>query len=134
MLPLNPNQLQILREKLQTQLSDIETGATQRQESSATVALDQTSVGRLSRMDAIQQQAFGLAAARRAEEQKLRLRAALRRIDESAYGNCIDCEEPIGIQRLVADPCALLCLDCQKDRDEQAAAEERRRRVLGRSA
>lgn len=132
MLPLNPNQLQILREKLQTMEHDLKASQTQRQQDGAAVELDQTRVGRLSRMDAMQQQAQAHAGARRAAEQLLRVRAALRRLDDGNYGTCADCDEPIGIQRLVADPCALFCLECQKFRDQDAADEARRLRNQGR--
>jgi DnaK suppressor protein len=47
--------------------------------------------------------------------------AALRRIAEGRYGACIDCGEPIGVQRLLAQPGALRCAACQ-------AAWERRHR------
>ncbi|MFN3919863.1 MAG: TraR/DksA family transcriptional regulator [Methylohalobius sp.] len=40
--------------------------------------------------------------------------AALIRIAEGSYGICIDCEQPIGIERLKAYPTAKRCLKCQE--------------------
>jgi DnaK suppressor protein len=53
------------------------------------------------------------------------LRAALKRVDEGAYGVCIDCEEPIAPKRLAAVPWTPRCLSCQNDLE--AAADEDRR-------
>ena len=39
--------------------------------------------------------------------------AALRRLAEGRYGVCSDCGEPIGVQRLLAQPHALRCAACQ---------------------
>jgi RNA polymerase-binding protein DksA len=41
------------------------------------------------------------------------IEAALRRMSEGRYGACLDCGEPIGVQRLLAQPDALRCAACQ---------------------
>jgi DnaK suppressor protein len=77
-----------------------------------TVELDQQSVGRLSRMDALQGQALahGLEARRKA---RLRaIDAALVRIGAAEYGFCENCGNFIGFGRLDADPCVVRCVDC----------------------
>ena len=53
------------------------------------------------------------------------VRAALRRIRDGSFGNCIDCEEPINPKRLAAVPWALRCIECQEaaDSDGQETAE-----------
>jgi len=43
-----------------------------------------------------------------------RIDAALARIADGTYGICIDCEDPIGLQRLRAYPSALRCAACQE--------------------
>lgn len=80
--------------------------------SAATVVLDQTSVGRLSRMDAMQGQAMALATERRRHEENRRVEAAIRRIDEGEYGFCISCGEPIPAKRLAVDPIIPTCIRC----------------------
>jgi RNA polymerase-binding protein DksA len=39
--------------------------------------------------------------------------AALRRLDRGEYGDCADCGEPIGMQRLMVQPAAKRCAPCQ---------------------
>ena len=60
-----------------------------------TVALDQSKVGRLSRMDAMQAQQMAQETARRRQLQLLKIDSALRRIDAGDYGLCYKCDEPI---------------------------------------
>jgi DnaK suppressor protein len=81
-------------------------------ESRGPVELDQQSVGRLSRMDALQQQAMADAEARRRQNDLARIGAALRRIEQGEYGWCSECGEPIGKRRLEADPMATRCIRC----------------------
>ncbi len=88
-----------------------------RDASSATVALDQSSVGRLSRMDALQQQAMAQSTRERTELMQRRVAAALRRCDDGSYGYCADCDEPIDPRRLEFDPTATLCITCAAARD-----------------
>lgn len=76
------------------------------------VELDQSRVGRLSRMDSMQSQAMARHGSRRAEQEIERLRAALKRIESDEYGYCARCEEEIGAGRLRFDPGATLCVDC----------------------
>ena len=78
----------------------------------ATVELDQTRVGRLSRMDAMQAQAMSVEARRRREETLRRVAAALRRLDAGDYGYCSACDEPVDPRRLDFDPAATHCISC----------------------
>lgn len=74
-------------------------------------------IGRVSRIDAIQQQKMA-EAGRRNHETRLRLvSAAIGRIASDEYGVCAECEEPIGYGRLKASPEARLCLACQTSRE-----------------
>ncbi len=81
-------------------------------ESRSTVTLDQQSVGRLSRMDAIQGQAMAQEAERRRAFDIRRIEAALARIESGDFGYCIQCEEEIAKKRLEIDPAASLCINC----------------------
>ncbi|MFU8814734.1 MAG: TraR/DksA family transcriptional regulator [Pseudomonadales bacterium] len=82
------------------------------QESTKPVVLDQTSVGRLSRMDAMQGQQMALEVARRRQQQLARIRRALLRIDRGEYGYCEACGEDIAAGRLAVDPAATHCVRC----------------------
>lgn len=76
------------------------------------VELDQTAVGRLSRVDAIQAQQLALAAARRQQLEIRKVEAAIRRLERGGYGFCIACDEEIGPERLAADPATPTCIAC----------------------
>ena len=76
------------------------------------VELDQTSVGRLSRMDALQRQAMGKETARRREIESLRIDNALRKIEDEEFGYCDRCGDAIDIRRLELDPVLSTCISC----------------------
>ncbi len=80
----------------------------------APVELDQTSVGRLSRMDAIQVQAMALASQQRRKAELDRVNSALARIDDEEFGYCIVCGEAIAEARLANDPSVATCIRCAK--------------------
>ena len=97
--------------RLRDELQEIEqTG----KEAAQTVELDQSRVGRLSRMDALQAQAMSIESGRRRNIKLKRIDAALKRIDKDEFGLCIKCEEEITPRRLEVDPTAPLCIDCAK--------------------
>lgn len=81
-------------------------------EAAATVTLDQTRVGRLSRMDALQRQAMSMELQRRRELERNAIAAALRRVADGEYGYCVRCGEAIAIKRLESNPAAALCIEC----------------------
>lgn len=76
------------------------------------VTLQQDSVGRLSRMDAMQQQAMAQAQERRRSAERARIAAALVRLDEGEWGYCARCGEAIAEKRLRHDPSAPRCVQC----------------------
>lgn len=97
--------------RLRDELQEIEqTG----NEAAQTVELDQSRVGRLSRMDALQAQAMSIESGRRRNIKMQRIDAALKRIDKDEFGLCIKCEEEINPRRLEVDPAAPLCIDCAR--------------------
>lgn len=76
------------------------------------VELDQTKVGRLSRMDALQVQAMAVKTERRRVVELERIIAALKRMDDGDYGYCIACDADIPVKRLELDPATPLCVKC----------------------
>ncbi len=76
------------------------------------VELDQTKVGRLSRMDALQHQAMAKETERRRQQELMHIDEALGRLENGTYGDCLECDEPIAEKRLAFDPSARLCIDC----------------------
>ena len=103
---------QILHKQQQELMALEQTG----NEAAAVVELDQTRVGRLSRMDALQGQAMSQERIRRRELQRNRIAAALARIKQDDYGYCTECGEEIAFERLKIDPTATLCISCANEK------------------
>jgi DnaK suppressor protein len=106
------DELKALLLKQQDALIELEQTGT---EAATIVELDQTRVGRLSRMDALQVQAMSQQRERRRENQLHKIAAALKRIERDDYGYCTECGEEIAYRRLVFDPAATLCIDCANE-------------------
>lgn len=84
----------------------------QEDESSARVELDQSRLGRLSRMDALQDQQISLDKQRRRQHYLRAVEGALRRLENGQFGHCFLCGEPISPERLHFDPTLTRCIDC----------------------
>lgn len=84
-------------------------------EATAPVTLDQESVGRLSRIDAMQVQAMALAGQRRRIAERNQIMAAFGRIENGEYGWCVACGEEIAEARLRHNPSVAKCIDCARD-------------------
>ncbi|MBD1546369.1 TraR/DksA family transcriptional regulator [Roseibium aggregatum] len=102
------------RSRLLTLKQELEQLSEMSEDARATVELDQQSVGRLSRMDALQGQAMAQASERQRRTDLVRIEAALKRLEEGDYGYCLDCGEEIPEKRLEIDPAAALCVSCAK--------------------
>ncbi len=114
---MNEERNRIIREKLLARRDELHTLSDISAEARDTVELDQQSVGRLSRMDALQQQAMARANDRQRIAELNRIDAALRRLDEDDYGYCLECGEDIAEKRLDIDPAASLCIRCAGSRE-----------------
>jgi DnaK suppressor protein len=98
--------------RLEARLEELRELADISKDDRAAVELDQTKVGRLSRMDALQVQAMAQAQGERRIAEISRTEAALKRIDEGDFGYCLSCDELIAPRRLEADPATPLCVGC----------------------
>ncbi len=103
-----------IRETLLRLLEDLDRLDRLGEDDTKPVELDQTAVGRLARMDAMQVQAMALENERRRQVARRRIMSALARLDSGEYGICIVCDEPIGAKRLQLDPAVPTCIRCAK--------------------
>jgi DnaK suppressor protein len=108
------------RDRLLKLRAELQAVAESGNESAGVVELDQSKVGRLSRMDAMQAQAMAQASADRRDQMLRRIEAALQRIDDDEYGYCQACDEPIAPKRLEFDPTVTLCIDCASKAEKLA--------------
>lgn len=102
------------RELIETRLGELDTEDRLGAAGQATVNLDQQAIGRLSRMDALQNQAMAKATEARRAHERQRLLAALTRMRDGDFGYCTDCGEPIAEGRLRLDLSATRCVDCAR--------------------
>ena len=103
------------REKLLARRGELLAEDQMSEDDRAPVKLEQDSVGRLSRIDAMQAQALALAQARRRQSERAAIDAVLVRIDENEFGYCIRCGDDIAIARLEHNPAFITCIDCAKE-------------------
>ena len=97
---------------LEARRQELEVQSALSKEARDTVELDQQSVGRLSRMDAMQQQEMAQAQERTRQRDLQRIELAFRRLKDGEYGYCVDCDHEIPEGRLKIDPMAERCVNC----------------------
>lgn len=107
-----PIDIQIAKKRLAERREELEGLSEISKEARDTVELDQQAVGRLSRMDAMQQQAMAEAQERTRQLDLQRIELAERRLREGDYGYCVECDEEIPDGRLAIDPMAERCVRC----------------------
>ncbi|MEN8723874.1 MAG: TraR/DksA C4-type zinc finger protein [Alphaproteobacteria bacterium] len=101
-----------IRARLLARKAELAASILQSKDARSTVELDQTRNGRLTRMDAMQQQAMEEATARRRIGEQRAIDAALIRLDDGDYGYCSLCGDDIAPARLDHDPAVATCLNC----------------------
>ncbi len=108
---MNADRIEHFRERLQELAGEINADLAANKDDSGIVQLD-TSIGRLSRMDAMQNQQMALELRRRRENQLLRIENAFKRMDQGRYGICGKCRKPIDEARLEVFPDVVTCISC----------------------
>jgi RNA polymerase-binding transcription factor len=106
------SEIELFRNKLLANRKILTTAIEGETESSKTVELDQSTMGRLSRMDALQGQAMTQETKLRHEEGLRNISSALSRIESGDYGYCLKCDELISTARLEVDPAVSFCINC----------------------
>lgn len=109
---MDEEQLAHYRQLLLSRRDELRRREAEGSEATATVELDQQSVGRLSRMDALQAQQMAHETVRRRRRELMRIEAALQRMDAGEYGCCVACGEDMDPRRLDVDPSHTHCVAC----------------------
>jgi DnaK suppressor protein len=110
---LKPRELTQLKQNLLSLLEDLRAQYQLGKSATDTVVLDQAMVGRLSRMDAMQQQKMAESSIQSTRKRLKKVQIALAKLDEGEYGYCDECGETIAFARLEIQPEADLCIECQ---------------------
>lgn len=71
-------------------------------------------IGRISRMDAINNKSVNEASLRQAEIKLTNLKRVLANIDNDDFGMCLKCKQPIPVGRILIRPESLLCVNCAR--------------------
>lgn len=108
---LTPQQLDEIREELRRSLARLERSMKTNGNGRAP-DLDQSAVGRLSRIEALQNQGMTQNIQQRERLQLEQVLDALKRIEAGTFGYCTDCRAPIRFERLLVFPEALNCAAC----------------------
>ena len=111
-MSLTKDQLQHFELLLKNLRNELRVASETGDEAEEVVELDQTRMGRLSRMDAMQAQAMSVETGRRRRQDLIEIEAALVRISEGDFGDCFECGEAVNPKRLEANPIATLCINC----------------------
>ena len=111
---MNADKLKHAEERLHALRADLLLQKEQTAEDKAPVELDQVRLGRLSRMDAMQQQAMALELDRRRDVQLKRIEGAFLRLEKGTYGECARCNERIDEKRMDNDPTVFFCIACAR--------------------
>jgi len=101
-----------IRKALETEREELMALSASEADERRPVELDQQSVGRLSRMDAMQVQAMAQATEERRKLRLQRIASALKRLEAGDYGYCAECGDKIPKRRVTIDPTTPLCVDC----------------------
>lgn len=100
------------KEQLLQLLDELDRNIQNNKEATDTVMLDQTRMGRLSRMDALQNQMISKNLKQRKQQKKREIGLALERVKNGTYGICMNCGEAISENRLTVNLTAKLCIEC----------------------
>ncbi len=109
--------LEPIKQKLLRRREELLVDAVSGEDATKTVELDQSRVGRLSRMDAMQAQAMSQELKRRRELELQRISVALARVESGDYGYCRNCGEEVSGGRLEFDPSTQLCIVCAESKE-----------------
>lgn len=102
-----------IKQKIQAELDRTEAALADYREQSRPVAPDEA-IGRISRMDAINNKSVTEAAMRQAESKLQQLQYALRKVDSPDFGICLQCNQPIPLGRLLIKPESAYCVHCAR--------------------
>ena len=110
---MTPAERKILKKKIIEKIAETEKKVKGMEESSKPIS-PENSIGRVSRMDAINNKGVSDAALRNAKRQLNSLQLALTKVASPNFGNCSNCKKTIQPARLMFMPQSTLCVRCAR--------------------
>ncbi|MFN3299061.1 MAG: TraR/DksA family transcriptional regulator [Sediminibacterium sp.] len=108
---MTPEEKTAIKSAIERKIKSTEAAIVEYKDMTQPVAPD-VAIGRISRMDAINNKSVMEAALREAEAKLQRLKTALEKINDVDFGNCIKCKAEIPIKRLMIMPDSNKCVKC----------------------
>jgi len=108
---MNSEDREILRQKIEGEINSLHQEVKDLKELVKPIA-PENAIGRISRMDAINNRSVNQAALRKAEIRLGALKYASKAIDDKDFGICVRCNEPIPMGRLFLRPQSRSCVNC----------------------
>ena len=108
---MNKEDKQEVKKRIQEELQKTQLAINDYKESTKPIS-PENAIGRISRMDAINNKSVVEAALRKANEKLSKLKLVLEKVDDSDFGLCIRCGNPIPIGRILLMPQSRLCVSC----------------------
>ncbi len=102
-----------IKKQIENEISKTEQLLIDYQEMTRPVSPD-VSIGRISRMDAINNQAVTESAMREKQEKLKKLKIALSKVGSSDFGICVKCKQAIPLGRILIKPESMFCVNCAK--------------------
>lgn len=100
-----------LRTRIEQELKDLQQSISSLEDQTKPVAPDQ-SLGRLTRLDNMNNQAVARDSLSKARMRMLKLQRALEHMDDPDFGYCEECGEEIPLRRLMLLPESTMCVAC----------------------
>lgn len=104
-----------IKDRLLNEIATVEERIIGLEAGTAPIAPDK-GLGRLTRLDAMQDKSVKEATLLQARETLGKLEVALTRVLDPAFGTCVVCRGPIGVERLMALPGSTMCVPCASKR------------------
>ncbi len=108
---MTSHELAQIRERAQRKLADLQERIAEYRELTKPIPPSEA-IGRVSRMDAINNRSVNEAALRQLEEEHSQLEKAMERMRDEKYGKCLRCGDDIPVGRLMLMPGASRCVRC----------------------
>ncbi|PHR71021.1 MAG: TraR/DksA family transcriptional regulator [Lutibacter sp.] len=108
---MDQNQNKIIKTKILEEIKKTEGSIREYKELTKPIS-PENAIGRVSRMDAINNKSVNEASLRQVEQKLSTLKIALSKIDENDFGICAKCQKEIPIGRILIRPQSRLCVNC----------------------
>ena len=108
---MGPDEKQELKQDIVANIEKTKKNIQALEDSTKPISPDRA-IGRLSRMEAINEKSVNEAALRKAKVHLEGLKRALNQLDHEEFGECQECGGEISFKRLKAVPYSAVCLEC----------------------